>query len=95
VNSLIRAIVVSTGAVRTLAGQRGVTSPFSEGVGSTATFNYPKSIALHSSGAFALIVSMQYYTLLFRDFCWMVPVGRVKFRTDSYTSLRPPWPFAG
>jgi hypothetical protein len=56
-NHVVRAINVSTGTVRTLAGQKGVTVPLSDGVGSTATFDRPTGIALDSSGATAVVVS--------------------------------------
>jgi hypothetical protein len=46
--------------VRTLAGQRGVTAPYSDGIGSAATFYYPLGVALDSSGSFALVVSKDY-----------------------------------
>jgi hypothetical protein len=56
-NHLVRAIAVSTGAVRTLAGQQGISAPFSDGVGSAATFNFPHGVALDSTGVLALVVS--------------------------------------
>jgi hypothetical protein len=56
-NHLIRAITVSTGAVRTLAGQVGMVSPFSDGVGSVATFYWPYGVSLDTAGSLALVVS--------------------------------------
>jgi hypothetical protein len=56
-NHIIRAIDVTTGTVRTLAGRLGVVSPFSDGVGSAATFAGPHGVALDSSGTLALVVS--------------------------------------
>jgi hypothetical protein len=50
-NNLIRAINISTGAVRTLAGGNGDTLPGSaDGQGTQATFNYPYGVAVDSSG---------------------------------------------
>jgi hypothetical protein len=56
-NHLLRAIDVPSGTVRTLAGRQGVSAPFSDGVGSTATFNSPTGVALDSMGTLALVVS--------------------------------------
>jgi hypothetical protein len=50
-------ILLANATVRTLAGQPGVFDPYTDGVGSAATFNGPNNVALDSSGAIALIVS--------------------------------------
>jgi hypothetical protein len=54
-NRLVRAIDVGSGAVTTLAGQQGYI-PFSDGVGSAATFNFACGITMNSAGSFALVV---------------------------------------
>lgn len=48
---------MTSGAVRTLAGQTGGASA-SDGTGTLATFTYPRSVALSSDGTVALVVSM-------------------------------------
>jgi hypothetical protein len=55
-NHLIRAIVVASGVVTTLAGRQGVTSPFTDGIGSVATFNFPSGISVDGLGTVALVV---------------------------------------
>jgi hypothetical protein len=57
-NALIRAVVISTGSVTTLAGQPGVSAPFSDGIGAAATFTDPTGIAINAAGTFALVVSV-------------------------------------
>jgi hypothetical protein len=49
--------LLANATVRTVAGRQGVTAPFSDGVGSAATFSNPFYVALNTTGAFALIVS--------------------------------------
>jgi hypothetical protein len=46
---------MTSGAVSTLAGQRGVSAPFSDGVGTAATFNSPVGVA-RVGGAILLVV---------------------------------------
>lgn len=53
---LIRRVLVSSGAVTTLAGQRGVFGS-ADGPGVSATFSIPSGIAMDAAGTFALIVS--------------------------------------
>jgi sugar lactone lactonase YvrE len=48
-NKLIRKIVLATGAVSTLAGSLGSSSPL-DGIGPTAFFGYPKGLALDGAG---------------------------------------------
>lgn len=55
-NGLVRSINVVSGIVSTIAGQTGGAGP-SDGIGTMATFLYPKGVALSSDGTFALIVS--------------------------------------
>jgi hypothetical protein len=50
--------VLANATVRTLAGQQGVTAPFSDGVGSAAIIAYPWGISLDSTGTLAVIVSV-------------------------------------
>jgi hypothetical protein len=57
-NHAIRAVTVSTKGVSTLAGRKGVNTPFTDGVGTLATFNSPQGIALDSSKTFVLVVSV-------------------------------------
>jgi hypothetical protein len=40
----------------TLAGRQGFSAPFSDGVGSTATFCYPSGVALDGNGTYTLVV---------------------------------------
>jgi hypothetical protein len=56
-NKLLRSIAISTGAVTTLAGRRGVAVPFFDGVGSAATFSSPSGVALNAAATLALVVS--------------------------------------
>jgi hypothetical protein len=50
-NSLIRAITISSGVVRTLAGGNGGTAPGSaNGQGTNATFQFPQGVAVDASG---------------------------------------------
>jgi hypothetical protein len=55
-NQLIRFIDFSTRTITTLAGRQGITSPFSDGVGTVATFAAPACIALNGAGTVALLV---------------------------------------
>jgi len=55
-NQLIRHIIVSSGAVSTLAGLAG-TSGSSNGIGTNARFRDPLGIALDAAGTFAVVVS--------------------------------------
>jgi hypothetical protein len=57
-NHVIRAINITTLFVSTLAGQRGIYSPFINGVGTVATFNMPSCIAFINNDGVALIVSL-------------------------------------
>jgi hypothetical protein len=52
-------LMLANASVRTLVGRQGVYAPFSDGVGSSATFHQPVGVALDSSGALALVVSME------------------------------------
>jgi hypothetical protein len=52
----IRRLVVSTGAVSTLAGV-SATSGTSNGVGTDALFASPNGVAMDAAGAIALVVS--------------------------------------
>ena len=54
-NHLIRRIDISTSLVSTLAGTGGVGS--ADGLGTTASFYGPSSVAMNAEGTFALIVS--------------------------------------
>jgi hypothetical protein len=56
-NNLIRLINVTSGVVVSLAGQLGVSSPFSDGSGSLATFSNPAGVSFNGAGTFAVIVS--------------------------------------
>jgi hypothetical protein len=72
----IRAIVVTSGSVSTLAGKLGVTLPFSDGVGTEATFFEPAGVALNSACTLALVVSGEVYMKLTdvshsRPFCFV------------------------
>jgi hypothetical protein len=49
---------VSSARVTTLAGRQGVESPFSDGIGTMATFYFPYGIALDSAGSIALVVRL-------------------------------------
>jgi hypothetical protein len=53
---VIRAINVTSGAVTTLAGQPGSSYPFSDGIGTVATFFYPTGVTLNGAGTMALVV---------------------------------------
>jgi hypothetical protein len=55
-NMLIRSINVTTRSVSTLAGRRGLVSPFMDGIGTSATFNGPNDVALDEAGTLALVV---------------------------------------
>lgn len=57
-NHLIRQIAVSTGTVTTLAGRQGVSAPFSDGIGTVATFAKPNGIATNSDGSIFIVVSV-------------------------------------
>ena len=61
-NYLIRKIDASTYEVTTLAGQTGISSPFSNGIGTNATFNNPTGLAVDSTGT--LYVSDTYNNLI-------------------------------
>jgi hypothetical protein len=63
-NFLIRAIDVATGAVTTLAGRQGVSFPFSDGVGSAATFSGPHFISLNCACSLAVVVSPIYKAMV-------------------------------
>jgi hypothetical protein len=57
-NNLVRRIDVSSGAVTTLAGGLGgTTSGFADGVGTAATFNQPKGVAMDAAGVLVVVVS--------------------------------------
>jgi hypothetical protein len=45
-NHVIRAVNLTSGAVTTIAGQSGVSAPFTEGIGTAATFFQPLGIQL-------------------------------------------------
>ena len=55
-NYLIRHIIISSGAVSTLAGLAG-TLGSSNGIGTNARFRDPYGIALDAAGTFAVVVS--------------------------------------
>ena len=55
-NHVIRCIVISSGAVTTLAGTSGI-SGYVNGLGTTASFNSPRSVAIDAAGTIALVVS--------------------------------------
>jgi hypothetical protein len=55
-NHLIRAVNVTSGAVTTLAGRQGVSTPFSDGIGTGATFNNAQGVSIDGTGAFAVVV---------------------------------------
>lgn len=57
-NSIIRRILISSKTVTTLAGRRGVSAPFSDGVGAFATFNFPDGVAMNADGTIALVVRL-------------------------------------
>jgi hypothetical protein len=57
-NQMIRYIDLSSGAVTSLVGCQGVSAPFSDGVGTGATFNFPYGLAINATDTnFALVVS--------------------------------------
>ena len=53
-NNLIRQLDLSLGLVTTTAGS--IHKGYSDGLGTTASFKFPSSIAMDSSGSFAIIV---------------------------------------
>jgi hypothetical protein len=53
---VIRVLIVSSGAVTTLAGRQDIVTPCSDGTGTAATFYFPVSVCLNSAGTFALVV---------------------------------------
>ena len=55
-NHLIRYIDLSSGLVSTLAGTSGVPGS-ANGLGITASFNWPYDVAMDAAGTFALVVS--------------------------------------
>jgi hypothetical protein len=55
-NQLIRVINITSGAVTTLAGRKGVSPPMSDGVGTAATFAGPYGVALNGAGTVAIVV---------------------------------------
>jgi hypothetical protein len=55
-NNCIRHVVVSSGTVTTLAGTCGVELPFTDGVGTAATFLRPHGTAVDAAWTFALVV---------------------------------------
>jgi hypothetical protein len=59
-NFLIRAINVNSGEVTTIAGQQGVSMPYSDGVGQEATFSLPNGVALNSEGTLVFVVSCKH-----------------------------------
>lgn len=56
-SNTIRRIVISSLTVTTLVGSPTQGTGFSDGVGTRASFNLPRFVALNSSGSFALVVS--------------------------------------
>jgi hypothetical protein len=60
---IIRLVNLTSRAVTTLAGREGVSVPFLDGVGTSATFNFPAGITLNSAGTLALVVSESPRTL--------------------------------
>ena len=59
-NHAIRYIVISSGAVSTLAGFPGHAG-FADGFGLGAMFNSPDGIAMDAAGTFAIVVSIYVY----------------------------------
>jgi hypothetical protein len=55
-NHIIRSIALSSRLVSTLAGRQGV-STFSDGTGTTATFNFPSGVDINAAGTVAVVVS--------------------------------------
>ena len=56
-NHLIRRMIISSGAVSTLAGQAGV-SRSANGIGTNAIFYQPKGVAVNAAENFVLVVSL-------------------------------------
>jgi hypothetical protein len=55
-NHMIRKINVTSGYVATLAGHVGVSTPFSDGIGTDATFSNPTGVAFDKDGIQVLVV---------------------------------------
>jgi DNA-binding beta-propeller fold protein YncE len=63
-NSVIRKVVLGTGAVTTLAGAKGVAG-FSDGRGTVSRFNYPEGIAISPDGWFAVVTDKGEHSIRF------------------------------
>jgi hypothetical protein len=50
------AFQLTDAAVATFCGRQGVNSPFSNGVGTVATFYHPTGVATDASSSFAIVV---------------------------------------
>jgi hypothetical protein len=59
-NHLIRRVIMSSGAVTTLAGVAGITGS-TDGVGLAAMFNVPMGVALDAPGSVAIVVSVYWF----------------------------------
>jgi hypothetical protein len=96
-NHLIRAIDVVSGTVTTISGRQGMQTPFSDGIGTVATFNEPSDIALTSNGAFALVVGVTqsdrsqcvscFISTLRIQFCFMMRLTSFVLQADSSNNL--------
>jgi hypothetical protein len=53
----VDAVQLVNASVTTLAGRLGITSPFSDGVGTMSTFYWPVGIVLNAIATIALVVS--------------------------------------
>jgi hypothetical protein len=49
-------VQLNNGVITTLVGRQGVSSPFSDGIRTSATFDDPRGVALNTAGTSALVV---------------------------------------
>jgi DNA-binding beta-propeller fold protein YncE len=57
-NHLIRSLDTISGTVTTFAGKIGIYAPFSDGIGTSATFFYPTGVAIDGVGRLAIVVGL-------------------------------------